>query len=415
MYEDEIDLRRYVRSVIKNIHWIALCAIICATVALSVSFALPSSYDASALVAITKPRYQLEFDSRLATTQQVQPYRAYPEIALSGDVLTAVIAARESWPNGTPSVESLRGRLDAANTADPSLIRLSVQGKDSEDAAWIANLWAEAFVERVEAIYGQGGHIQVDFFTAQLARAEADLEAAEAALIDYQSVNDVAILQNRLNSTTQTHADYLSSQRRAAYLIQDVRNLQAQLAGQPSNYEASLADQMTALLLQIKAFNAQSESPIQFHLASPESISNLTLAQQIAFLDDLVQILEQHSESATSYMSDVEPQILILQRQLQEKQTDQERLMRVRNITRESVLALASKVQESRIAAEDNGGEAIIASRATVPTQANNPGKMMVTAVAGILGGGLAVGGVFVLDWWQDEEEVPNPDAPARY
>jgi polysaccharide biosynthesis transport protein len=414
LYEDEIDLRRYVRSLIKNIHWIVLSAILCATVALAVTFALPSSYEATALVAITKPRYELQFDARLATTQQVQPYRAYPEIALSGDVLTAVIESAAPWAGETPSVEALRGRLDAANTADPSLIRLSVQAKDAEDAARIANIWAEAFVERVEAIYGQGGHIQADFFTAQLSRAEADLEAAESALIEYQALNDVAVLQNRLDSKTQTHADYLSSQRRAAYLMQDVRNLQAQLTVQPANYEASLADQMTALLLQIKAFNAQSESPIQFHLASAESISNLTLPQQIAFLDDLVQILEQHSESATAHLSDVEPQILILQRQLQEKQTDQERLVRTRNITRESVLALASKVQESRIAAEDNGGEAIVASRASVPAQANNPRKMMVTAVAAILGGGLAVIGVFGLEWWRDEEEVPNPDATAR-
>ena len=413
LYDDEIDLRRYVKSLVKNIHWIVLSALVCGAVALGVSLALPRSYEASALVAITQPRYQLQFDARLATTQQVQPYRAYPEIALSGDVLSTVIASVAPWPDETPSVEELRGRLDAVNTADPSLIRLSVQSKDPEEAARIANIWAQAFVERAEVIYGQGGHVQADFFAAQLSRAEADLEIAEAALIAYQSQNDVAILQNRLDSHIQTQFDYLESQRGVTFLVQDVRNLQAQLGRQSANSQVSLADQMTGLLLQVKAFNAQSESPIQLQIDGANSLSDLTTSQQVAFLEDLVGVLELHSQAAVEHLGEVEPLILILQRELQEKQIEQERLVRARDITKESVLTLARKVQESRIAAEDNGGEAIVASRATVPTKASNPSKMMVTAVAGILGGGLAVVAVFGLEWWRDEEEGPNPDTSA--
>jgi polysaccharide biosynthesis transport protein len=410
IYDEEIDVRRYVKSLISNIHWIILSAMICAIVALGVSMVLPRSYEASALVAITKPRYVLQFDPRLATTQQVQPYKAYPEIALSGDVLTILLEKIGAAPGETPSLESLRSSLSTTSTADPSLVRLVARSRNPEEAARIANLWAEAFVEHAEVVYGQGGHSQADFFAAQLSRAEADLEIAEAALIEFQAQNDVAILQNRLNSHVQTQSDYLKSQRGVTYLVQDVRNLQAQLGGQSLTYQVSLADQMTALLLQVKAFNAQSESPIQFQIDGANSLSNLTTSQQIAFLEDLVGVLELHSESATERLSEVEPRILTLQRQLQEKQIDQERLVRTRDITRESVLTLARKVQESRIAAEDNGGEAVLASRATVPTKPNSPSKMRVTAVAGVLGGGLAVVGVFALEWWREEESNQAPD-----
>jgi uncharacterized protein involved in exopolysaccharide biosynthesis len=416
LYE-EIDVRRYVRSLIRNIRWIVLAAVLCALVALGVSLALPRSYEASALVAITKPRYVLQFDPRLATTQQLQqPYRAYPEVALSGDVLNSVMARLGA--SSAASTESLRAMLSATNTADPSLIRLTASAGSPEEAARIANVWAEAFVAHAGIVYGQGGQIQADFFTAQLSRAEADLQRAEGALIEYQAQNDVAILQNRLDSDIQTQSDYLESQRGISYLILDVRNLQAQLAGQSRTYEVSLADQITALFLQIKAFNAESESPIQLQIGGADSLSNLTTAEQIAFLDDLVGILEQHSLLVAERLNDVEPRILALQRQLQEKEIDQERLVRTRDITREAVLSLARKVQESRIAAEDDGGEVVIASGASVPTRPSNPGKLMVTAVAGILGGSLAVMAVLALEWWREEETVARPetapDPPLR-
>lgn len=408
---EEIDLRRYVKTLISHIRWIIGAAVLCAVIALIVSLIMPRTYAATALVSVTEPRYILQFDPRLATSQEVAlPSKAYPELALSDGVLGLVLADTTAMAEAFESVAELRDTLDATSATDPGLIQLMATARSPEAAQALANAWARAFVARADEIYGQGEK-QAVFFAAQLAQAEADLDAAETALIAYQAQNDETILKNRLASETQTQADYLTAHRHATYLIQDMRNLRAQLAEQPRSYKVSLADQMTALFLQIKAFNAEASTPLQIQIDAADTLPDMTTAEQIALLDDIIAILETHAEAMTARLSEVEPRILTLQQQLQEQQVAGERLTRTRNLAQEAEITLARKVQESRIAAEGNGDTVVIASQAFLPTRPSNPSKLVVTGVAGVLGGALAVLAVLGLAWWRDENG--NIDHPA--
>lgn len=405
--EEEIDLREYILVLLRHWKWIVGIGVIAAVVALGVSFLLPPTYEATALVAVIRPRYVMQFDPRIAPVESVSnvviqpPYKAYPELATSDDILQELMAHLNPLPKRIETLRDLQEIVEAKSGNDPSVVRLIVRYQDPEEAAHIANLWAEIFIRRANEIQGAAGEYQLHFYQQQLERARAELATAEQALIAFQARNRESILQNQLNSYRQKQADYLADQRAIAYITQDIKGLREQLSRQPANQPLTLADQLTALFLEIKAFNAHASAPIQLQVDSTAFLSAKSLAEQIAFLDGLVRVLEEKSAEIDSRLAELEPQILALQQQLQEIRTEEDRLTRARDVARETYMTLARKVEEARIAAEEGSGEVRLASRAAVPEEPVSPRKLLNTAVAGVLGLMLGVFGAFVAEWWR--------------
>ncbi|MGQ9840479.1 MAG: GNVR domain-containing protein, partial [Anaerolineae bacterium] len=150
-------------------------------------------------------------------------------------------------------------------------------------------------------------------------------------------------------------------------------------------------------------------APIQLQVDSAASLSEKSPAEQVAFLDDLVRVLEEKSAEIDVRLAALEPEVLSLQKQLQEIYTEKERLGRARDVARETYMTLARKVEEARITAEENAGEVRIASRAVVPENPIGPRKLTNTAIAGSLGLMLSVLGVFLVEWWQTGNRQMNP------
>lgn len=410
--EEEIDLRAYVLVLLKYWKWILGTTVAAAIVALLVSFLLPPTYEATALVAVTKPRYVMQFDPRIAPVELisnavVQPaYKAYPELASSDEILQEVLVRLNPRPEKLETLRDIRGIVKAESGTDPSVVHLTVRYRDPKVAAYIANLWAEIFVRRANEIYGTEARSQLQFFQQQLERARAELTAAEEALVEFQARNRESVLQNQLNSYQQMQADYLANQRQITYIIQDIQGLREQLSRQPTDRPATLADQLTALFLQIKAFNAQASAPIQLQVDSAATLSERSPREQIAFLNDLVRVLEAKSAEIEKRLAELEPQILALRQELQEIRNEEDRLIRARDVARETYMTLARKVEEARIAAEGASTEEVrLASQAAVPEEPASPRKLLNTAVAGMLGLMLAVFGAFVTEWWRGGAE----------
>jgi polysaccharide biosynthesis transport protein len=404
--EEEIDLRAYVEVLIRRWWWIAGCALIAAATAFIVSLRLPPTYEASALVMITEPRYQMQFEPRFEAVEQWSPaYKAFPALATSDDLLQRVVESYTPTPQSGIEewkLQTLSGMVEATSEGDPSLVMLKVNCPCPEDAAGIANAWASVMVQHGNAIYS-GGSKDVDFFETQTAQAKNTLEEAEQALIDFQASNRTNIISATLNSRLQSQTDYLADQRAIDYIIQDVEGLRNQLSRRSGTQSPSLADELTLLLLQVKAFNAQVSTPIQVQLDSAKSLSEKTLFQQIAFLDDLVETLESKSSEIEKRLVELEPQILSLQQRLQEIQTKEDRLIRARNLAQETYTTLARKLEEARISAQEESGLQV-GSHAAVPEKPTGPRKEMNTALAGAVGLMLGVFAAFAWEWWQGED-----------
>jgi succinoglycan biosynthesis transport protein ExoP len=406
--EEEIDLRQYVKVLIRYWMWIVGLALVAAVVAFVVSLRQPPTYEASAVVIITEPRYQIRFDPRIETMQGWTPaYKAFPTLATSDEVLQTVLdtyvpspeAGIEEWGLGT-----LSGMVEATSEGDPSLVVFKVRCRSPEDAAAIANLWADVLAELGNEIQSESEE-DVAFFEKQLAQAEQALDEADAALIEFQARNQTSIVNAQLESLRQAQTDYLADQRAIARIIQDIQGLRGQLAQQPEDSPASLADDITALFLQIKAFNAEASAeastPIQLQVNSAESLSDKSLAEQIALLDDLVSTLQAKSSEIDERLAELGPQILALQQQLEEINAESNRLTRARELARDTYMTLARKLEEARISAQEENGVLQVGSHAAVPERPVGPRKMFNAAVAGALGLMLGVFGAFAVEWWR--------------
>jgi succinoglycan biosynthesis transport protein ExoP len=430
--EDEIDLRQYVEVLIRRWKWIVGLALVAAVAALVVSFLIPPTYEATALVAVTEPRYVMRFDPRFETVNRIQTvYQAYPELATSDDLLQDLLTRLAPLPQDVETAQDLREMSEASPGLDPSMVRLTVRSGDSEEAARIANTWAGLFVTRANAIYGSHSEEQVRFFEDQLERAQSELEAVEQALVAFQARNQGAVLEAQLASARQDLRDYLVEQREIERAIRNARALKANIADQPVDRLVSPGDDLTALLLQIQAFNVQTSRPVQRESEDAElevrpseaglsmwlQISDATLrssertAGELAvFLDGLVTTLEAREEEIATQVAALDPQILTLQQQLQESQVEEDQLVRAQEVAQETYVTLAHKVEEVQIAADDTSGEVRLASRASVPERPASPRKMLNTVVAGALGLMVGVSGVFAVEWWRGDE---GPDEAA--
>jgi len=405
--EEEIDLRVYILVLLKYWKWILGLTIAATVVALVVSFLLPPTYEATALVAIKAPLYVMNFDPRFQVPNQLpQPaYKAYLDLAEGDEVLEALFSRLNPRPAEIKTLRDLREMVKARAGTDPSVVRLTVRARDPQEAARIANLWAEIFVTHANRIYGASDE-ELQQLEGQLAQAQAALEAAEQALIEFQARNQASILEARLDSLKSDQAHYLADQRAITYILQDIQALREQLARQPGERPASLADDLTALFLQIKAFNAQASAPIQLQVNSAESLSNRSIGETMALLNDIARALEAKSVEIKQRLEELQPQILSLQRQLQEIYTESDRLTRQRDLAKETYTALARKVQETRIAVQGAQRTAELGSRAAVPEEPASPRKLLNTAVAGTLGLMLSTMGAFAAEWWRNTRPV---------
>jgi uncharacterized protein involved in exopolysaccharide biosynthesis len=406
--EEEIDLRAYILVLLKYWKWILGITVAAAAVALAVSFLLPPTYEATALVAVQAPQPVVNLDSRLQVLVLSQPpqpaSRAYLELAEGDGVLEDLFSRLSPRPAEIQTLRDLRGMVKARAGTDPGVVRLTVRARDPQEAARIANLWAEAFVAHANRVYGASEEELRQLegqMEGQLAQAEAELEAAERALIEFQARNPAGLLEAQLDSLRQKQRDYLGAQRAIADILQDIRALQERLARQPEDRPASAADALVVLWLRIHALTAPTFPSIQLQAGSASPFGP-SVREVRALLSDMARDLEAKSAEIGPRLKELEPQILQLQKQLQEIYTEQDRLTRRRDLAKETYTALARKVQETRLAVQGAQRTARLSSRASAPEEPASPRKLLNTAVAGTLGLMFSTMGAFAAEWWRN-------------
>lgn len=409
--EEEIELRPYIELLVRRWYWIVGAAVLAGAVAFGVSSLRPPTFEATALVAITQPGQLVQFDPRIRTIEEdSQPLKAYPELAMSDGVLTSLLEALNPNLEGVDSVQQLRGIVDAESGTDPSLIRLVAQHEEPGVAAEIANAWAAIFVARADAVFGSKDGEQLDYFEAQLETAEDNLAAAEAALVEFQSRNRSALIDGELGALQEAQAEYLADQQSIDLISQNIQGLRSQLSARSGESTLTLADQLTALTLQLKAFNAafkaDSALPLQLQIDGGGSFENATRSVQISYLDDLMAALEERKSQTSEALAQLEPQILALQQERQELEAEVSRLARDRTVAEETYLSLARKVDEERISSQEISGGVRLASEAAVPQRPAGSRKVFGAVAAALVMTTVVAAGLVAVEWWQKGSAV---------
>lgn len=404
--EEEIDLRPYIEAIVKRWYWIVGVALLAAIVAFIVTSLTPPTYKATALVAVVAPRDVVQFDARIRETTTTQPLRAFPQLALSDQVLQSLL---EQQPiAGVDTAQELRNSLSAAAGDDTSIIQLAATSQKPAEAAALVNAWATVFVNWANEVYTGQSSQQVSFFEEQLVAAEAELRVAEEALVTFQAINRTEIISNTLAAYATTQSEYLTAQRRNGQLTRQVQELRDQLAT-GNTQPVTLADQLTALSLQLQAFGAETAVPIQLQVADSATLTTASRSEQLALLDSLLATLAAQARQIEAELAAIEPHMLALQQQREEANTEYNRLLRSQTVTESAYMALAHKVEEKRITSQDTSSGFRLASQAGVPTSPANSNRLLILGAA-ILGGVLTTAVLLGSVWWQQLEITRSPD-----
>ena len=411
--EDEIDLRVYINILIRYWPLIVGLTVVAGVAAFVVSLLLPAQYQATAVVVVTRPLYQFQLAPGIqnlpesAAGTQVLSGKAALDLATSDTMIQDLLGQiGNDLPAAERSIVPMREMLKAAQGGDASIIKLTVTNRDPQRVAKIANAWASLYVRQVNDLYGQSAE-QLKFFESQLAQAKSDLDTADQALVEFQKRNDAAVLQAQLTAKQTALSNYLNLNESLKLLQQNVRSLQDQLARQPASDPSTLGDDLSTLALQVNALNAQSGIPIQLQLPSTGTLSNKTVGQQAAYLADLAKTIEAKQTEVKQQADAAPTEIMALQGQIQESNTENARLTRQRDMAQNVYTTLSQKVGETRIATQDTSGRVRLASAAAVPEKPLG-GKLKNTAIAAVLGLFLGVVAAFAIEYFKQPQVEPQ-------
>jgi len=406
-FEDEIDLRKYALVLIRNWWLIAAATLVAGAIAMVVSFNLPPTYEATALVAFTESRYQLQFDPRFEAVPFEPPGAQTAQVlATSDDVLQLVLRdIGDELPPEVSNLDSFKTIIEAEIPSNAQILRLKASATRPELAAHIANAWAEHFVGVVNEVLS-GASREQQFFEGQVEEAEAELKAAEQAVIAFEATNDVEILRSELNSRQSLLATYLDQRNEFTMLLQNTEGLMTRIESLPAGSSPGLGNELSVLGLQIQAVNAEPGVPIQIQLTDDASLSSKTVGEQSQYLTSVQSSVTSRLGNLRALGEPLREEILILQGKIEAAEAEQRRLILERDLASQNLVSLSNVLAEARIEADNPQEEVRLASQAGVPTQPTSPNILLNTVVAAALGFMLGVFLVFLWAWWS-----PAPDA----
>lgn len=417
--EDEIDLREYVRALIRRWRLIVALTVLGALVAGSVSLLLPPVYEATALVSVSPSRYSLRLEG--VTQNTVLPLKAYPDLALSDEILGQVFTqVRADLPAKLNTLSNFRETVMASAGADPTLLKLTVQGNDPEIAARVANLWARIFTEQAGRLYAQDA-ANLTAYEAQVDNLKNGLLQAEETLAIFQAGNQTGLRQAQLDSQQAILTDYLNRAHQFNLLVQNAQDLRERLGRLELTQLADPADDVAVLLLTAQATagsitqpsgqnQSQVSAPAQIQIVAGPAATGKTVGEQIAAVDNLIATLQTRAAAADAEVTALEPRLLDLQGQVAQAKRQESSLTLARDLIRGQYLALAAKLQEARIAAQESANMVQLASEAALPTEQTSPRPVLNLALGVAVGGVLGALWAWLTVWWQAPAASPQKE-----
>jgi capsular polysaccharide biosynthesis protein len=428
-------------SMLRKRFWLIVAgALIAGVLAAILCLVWPPSYEASALLLITKLRPVVNFDPRFETATEenlvnlsIQDDQVRRQtlvgLAQSPDLLLAVLAQlADALPPEERTLGALRGATDVSTQGN--LIVLEARADTADKAATIANAWAEVYVQRTNKLYSTTAP-SVEQIEQQVADALAVYQAAKAKGEAFERESAEGALLRQITEKQQLLADLQHAQLDAARARMDdlllylnrldrlLLNAQAQrsfLAGLPDSTPLTAGQRYALFNLEAAAFTGGTvlSTTLQMDIDVVEG-TTATAGEAVATLDRLLPALgslrattlEQAEAEALALLNGesllsittggaaadeivrVQGEINELQAQLRQQQTMRADLLDAETVAKEDYLTLTRKAAEVQLLSQITGVEVQPAAEAQPPNAPAFP-RPVLTIALGLLGGALA-------------------------
>jgi capsular polysaccharide biosynthesis protein len=381
--EQEIDLRPYIVALMRRWRVIVLATLAVALLAIAVAALMPQAPQASANVLILATEARVRFDQRF-TTDNPSPLTTPANQRTALIALASSTALEDQVKQQLPadfSVEPLQPGALASQvrvSTEGDLLSITVANANPERAQQLASLWAEQYVKLVNEAYGQDTTLiqnlqtQLDEAQQRYDEKQGELETflgqSQLVQLEQQIKGIEGVLDGSREASQMLYTQYLSRTHELELVLNDAQTLRQQVQeGQASNVSQSLAN----LILQARAVSSTSGAPLDLRLESPTTFQQDDQAT-IASLDNLVlalqerrrQLLVKSTELAkaiatggstesgltTEQRKQYEQDLTALNQQFEQVRATRQVLEQQRDVLRESLKILQSKLDEQRVA-----------------------------------------------------------------
>jgi len=321
--EEEFDLREYIGVLIKHWKLIALVTFLAAFTAGVVSFLIPPTYEAAAGVVVVKSKMDITFDPKIRTLteEDLEVNLAARSETFAGLVENGAFADQVIKELGDELEEeekepaSLLGMVEGEVKAKSDLIQITVTANDPLKAAGIANVWARAYEQHVNAIYG--GVPEYSSVLSEVTGARHEYQQAEEALTAFiadSHIDDLdrliaekqhiieslqlarqmavtTVIDGKVKDGSQTLADHYTTKRKMERLLEDARALRVQV--QKGGEDGAATNSLAILMLKVEVFSASTDLPAELQLQlEMASGLNAGASAQRADVEALIGVLE---------------------------------------------------------------------------------------------------------------------------
>lgn len=399
MLEEEIDLRPYIAALLKNKYLLLFSIILSGIGGYFFATSLPSSYETASIIAFIQLDDLVQFNNAISSQPSSQPLSAIPDLAMSNEVL--VLLAEELGQNDPDSVAVLRAKVNASLGGDKTILSLTVEDRSPEEAARIANTWANVFVDWANSLFlGQGGD-QVRYYEEQLIYADQLLAEKTTEWLEFQQLDQTSVISSTLAFSIDTRIDYLRQVQEIDNLMLDINVYRITVDALPVDRPVPVTDQLTFFQLQSRAFQGFDSLPLIVQISGETTTTDITPPEQVVRIEALLGALEQQKELIDGEVTKLSPEILTLQQQKEVLEAQSFQLENELNVARDAIRSLAYQVEEERLTSENLTRGFRIASRADVPVSPSGPNRLLITAVIIVLVASIALFYIIARTWYQ--------------
>lgn len=395
MEEYEVDLRDYIRVIWRG-KWIILIVFAMAVgTAFGLSLRLPRQYATQTMLLITPRVAEVIVEGQPPIVGTLSP-EIYRHLATASDLLSEIIAALDLRNNPeslgammTPRVET----GDAQAGFRSPLLTMTVRGSEPQELRAIANKWAELFIERNSRLLATATAQSYDFISQMFAETDRRLREKERERKEHQQQNPVETLQSEIAVLTSGYESFLTE-------LHSKRLALVTTSAELQKIEQALIDEPRFLELQRSISNealwnllGTGISPRELHALPDLTVTDQQLNSIYLSLRgqwNRTRIAAGSLQSAVVYL---EGKTTEFREQLDERtgklaavQLTLAQIDRDIRTLESTFTTLAGRLQETRIAAEEEATSIRIVESAIAPEVPIGPNKMMNITVAGVLG-----------------------------
>jgi len=396
-FEDVIDLRELIRT-LWHWKWLIIGVSVLAGLAayLVSNFLLPPQYQAKAYLtlletSIRSNEIQLELDG-LADLVEAE---AVKQLVFEDLGIT-------DW-------EQQEAYDFSASMRGGDQLHLQVTVREPALAAETANAWADVVVDTLNELFGRGEQ-SGEVLELGVRRAKENWSAAQQALEDYYPENQVEALGVQLAAAKSRLALYQAKVDQTRLLLTDLAMLRRQLEDIPGESQISASRYLALVALQQRAVSASQDQLTSDGVSSesgklvleiPEAgFAPISAGSALAELQVLGTALEIVESEVLSLARETAAEVNQLRADLEIEEYQLAELTGERDLARQTYTALRSQLEENRISRTQQESVVQIGAEAVEPRIPSGPHSILITALAGLTAGGLAILSVMIREWW---------------